>query len=280
MRMVNEPAPPRRRYSGGRRSSTAQVGTAIFAALWLAAAAAAGAQAIPDRESQARDKPATARLSGRVAAADTGRPVRGAIVHIVATSARNPDERQGLWVTTDAEGRWALADLQPGSFTVSAAKGGYLTLHYGQKRPFEPGKTITLWAGQSFENADLILPKAGVISGKLVDEFGDPVTGALVRALRYRYVDGQRQLTPIVEGMEALLQGGVTDDLGNYRVYGLTPGDYYVCAVFVPRGESASHFGHPPTYYPGTPAASEARRISLRMGQEAANTNFNLSTAR
>jgi hypothetical protein len=124
------------------------------------------------------------------------------------------------------------------------------------------------------------LPRAGVIGGKLVDEFGDPMTGALIRALRYRYVDGQCQLTPIVEGMEALLQGGVTDDLGNYRVYGLTPGDYYVCAVFVPRGESASHFGHPPTYYPGTPAATEARRISLRMGQEAANTNFNLSTAR
>ena len=219
-------------------------------------------------------------MSGRVAAADTGRPVRGAIVHVVPTSARNPNERQGLWVTTDAEGRWALADLQPGGFTVSVAKGGYLTLHYGQKRPFEPGKTIALSAGQSFENADVILPKAGVISGKLVDEFGDPVTGALVRALRYRYLDGQRQLTPIVEGMEALLQGGVTDDLGNYRVYGLTPGDYYVCAVFVPRGESASHFGHPPTYYPGTPTASEARRISLRMGQEAANTNFNLSTAR
>ena len=263
----------------GRRSSTGQVGTAMLIALWLAAAAAGG-QAIPDRESQAREKPAAARLSGRVAAADTGRPVRGAIVHVVPTSARNPNERQGLWATTDAEGRWALADLQPGGFTVSVEKGGYLTLHYGQKRPFEPGKTIALSAGQSFENADVMLPKAGVISGKLVDEFGDPVTGALVRALRYRYVDGQRQLTPIVEGMEALLQGGVTDDLGNYRVYGLTPGDYYVCAVFVPRGESASHFGHPPTYYPGTPAATEARRISIRMGQEAANTNFNLSTAR
>jgi hypothetical protein len=80
--------------------------------------------------------------------------------------------------------------------------------------------------------------------------------------------------------MDVFLQGGVTDDLGNYRVYGLTPGDYYICAVFVPRGESASHFGHPPTYYPGTATAAEARRISIRAGQEAANINFNLSTAR
>jgi len=48
----------------GRRSSTGQVGTAMLAALWLApAAAAAGAQAIPDRASQARDKPTAARLS-------------------------------------------------------------------------------------------------------------------------------------------------------------------------------------------------------------------------
>ena len=260
--------------------ANAAIATAMLVALCLTAAVTAAAQAITNRESPNREKPATSRLSGRVVAADTGRPLRGAIVHIVAASARNPNERQGLWVTSDAEGRWALADLQPGGFTVSVEKGGYLTLHYGQKRPFEPGKTIALTAGQSFDNADVVLPRAGVISGKLVDEFGDPVTGALVRALRYRYLDGQRQLTPIADGMEAFLQGGVTDDLGNYRVYGLTPGDYYICAVFVPRGESASHFGHPPTYFPGTPIAAEARRISLGMGQEAANSNFNLSTAR
>jgi hypothetical protein len=262
------------------RLSSAGIGVAMFVVLCLTAATPAAAQSTPTRDSQAREKPAAARLSGRVVAVDTGRPLRGAIVHIVSTSARNPNERQGLWVTTDAEGRWALADLQPGSFTVSVEKGGYLTLHYGQKRPFEPGKTIALTAGQAFENADVMLPRAGVISGKLVDEFGDPVTGAVIRALRYKYLDGQRQLTPVVDGMAALLQGGVTDDLGNYRVYGLTPGDYYVSAVFVPRGESAHHFGHPPTYYPGTPAAAEARPISLRMGQEAANINFGLSTAR
>ena len=259
---------------------SAAIRTALFLALWLAAAAPAGAQSTLSRDPQTRDKPATARLSGRVVAADTGRPLRGAIVHVVSANARNPNERQGLWVTTDAEGRWALPDLQPGGFTVSVEKGGYLTLHYGQKRPFEPGKTIALTAGQAFENADVMLPRAGVISGKLVDEFGEPVTGAVIRALRYKYLDGQRQLTPVVDGLEALMQGGVTDDLGNYRVYGLTPGDYYISAVFVPRGESAQHFGHPPTYYPGTPAAAEARPISLRMGQEAANINFGLSTAR
>ena len=42
---------------------------------------------------------------------------------------------------------------------MSVAKGGYLTLLYGQKRPFEPDKTIALSAGQSFENADVTLPK-------------------------------------------------------------------------------------------------------------------------
>jgi hypothetical protein len=260
--------------------SSAVIGPALFAALSVAAAAPADAQSTPTRDSQAREKQTIARLSGRVVAADTGRPLRGAIVHVVPTNARNPNERQGLWITTDAEGRWALDELQPGSFTLNVEKGGYLTLHYGQTRPFEPGKTIALTAGQLFDNADVVLPRAGVISGKLVDEFGDPVTGALVRALRYKYQDGQRQLTPIADGMEAFMQGGVTDDLGNYRVYGLTPGDYYICAVFVPRGESVSSIGHPPTYFPGTPAAAEARRITLGMGQEAANVNFNLSTAR
>jgi hypothetical protein len=238
-----------------------------------------GAQAIGGRDASARDKPTTARLSGRVVAADTGKPLRGAIVHVASTDTRNLNDR-GRLLLADEDGRWTLTEMAPGGFTVSASKGGYLTLRYGQKRPFEPGKTIVLTAGQSFDKADVVLPRAAAIAGKLLDEFGDPVTGALVQALRYRYADGQRQLLPVAEGMDALLRGGLTDDLGNYRIHGLTPGDYYICAVFAPHGESANRLGYPPTYYPGTAIAAEARRIPLPVGQEASNITFNLLRAR
>ena len=58
------------------------------------------------------------------------------------------------------------------------------------------------------------------------------------------------------------------------------PGDYYISALFSPSGEAAGRTGYPPTYYPGTPSAAEARRITVRLGDEAQNINLNLVSAR
>ena len=89
----------------------------------------------------------------------------------MATSARNPDERQGLWVTTDADGLWALADLQPGGFTVSD--------------PGTPAATearrISLRMGQEAANTNFNLSTAryASVSGTVVGSSGAPV-GATV----------------------------------------------------------------------------------------------------
>jgi hypothetical protein len=224
----------------------------------------------------------TARLSGRVVAGDTGKPVRGAFVNVIDTRAANPAERKGRWIATDADGTWQFPDLAPGRYTVSVTKSGYLKIDYGQQRPFERGKTLELTAGQTFDRADVTLPRGSAITGRIFDEFGDPAATVMVRALRHRYVDGQRQLTPLSEGIEVLANGGgdITDDLGQFRIYGLAPGDYYVSALFSPSGEAAGRTDYLPTYYPGTPSPAEARRITVRVGEEADNINVNLVVAR
>ena len=223
-----------------------------------------------------------ARISGRVVAADTGKPVRGAVVSLVDSRAANPTQRQGRWLATDADGRWEFQDLAPGRYAVSVSKSGYLKIEYGQQRPFERGKTLEVSAGQILEKLDVTLPRASAITGRVFDEFGDPAAAVWVRALRHRYVDGQRQLTPLSEGIEVLATGGgdITDDLGQFRIYGLAPGDYYVSALYSPPGESAGRTGYPPTYYPGTASAAEARRITVRLGEEAQNINVSLVSAR
>lgn len=223
----------------------------------------------------------TARIGGRVFAGDTGKPLRGAFVNIIDTRAANPTQRQGRWIATDANGRWELSGLAPGRYTLVVTKSGYLKIEYGQQRPFERGRPLELTAGQTLDKLDLTLPRGSAITGRIFDEFGDPVSAVMVRALRHRYVDGRRQLTPLSEGIEVLANGGgdLSDDLGQFRIYGLAPGDYYVSAVFSPSGEAAGRVDYLPTYYPGTASPSEARRITVRLGEEADNINVNLVIA-
>ena len=229
-----------------------------------------------------RPNTTTARIRGTVFAGDTGKPLAGAIVTLVDTRASNPAQRQGRWIRTDADGRWEAQDVSSGAYTLSVSKTGYLKIEYGQKRPFERGKILDLHSGQLLDKIDIALPRAGVITGRVFDEFGDPAAAVFVRALRQKYVDGRRELTPLAEALEGLVNGGgdITDDLGQFRIYGLAPGDYFVSASFNPPGEAATALGYPPVYAPGTPSAAEARRIRIGLGEEAQSINVNLVIGR
>ena len=155
----------------------------------------------------------TAVLRGVVVAADTGAPVRRAQVR--AASSESGDTRTTL---TDEQGRFDLRELAGGHYTLTASKGGFITLQYGQRRPGEPGTPVDLAAGRTIEKLVIGLPRGSVITGRIVDEFGEPLTGAQVQVLRYVWVSGARTLQPA---------GGAdrTDDQGTYRIFGLQPGE-------------------------------------------------------
>lgn len=231
-----------------------------------------------------QSKTGTARLRGRVVAAETGGAVRRAQVRIMG-----PDIGSKT-AMTDAEGRFEFRDLPAGRFNLSATKSGFVTVQYGQTRPFESGKAIDLTDAQVMDKADIAMPRGSVISGRLVDEFGDPIADALVSAMRSAWANGRRRLQPT--GRTA-----TTNDLGQFRVYGLSPGDYFVSAT-VRGGEmmavelamaatmgggavggptgSNPNSGYAPTYFPGTSNGAEAQKISVAVGQEAQNTDFAL----
>ena len=234
-------------------------------------------------------KTGTGRLRGRAVAADTGTPVRRGIIRI-----SGPDIGSKT-AMTDADGRYEFRDLPAGRFNLSASKAGYVTIQYGQTRPFEQGKPIDLAEGQAIDKADFLMPRGGVISGRVVDEFGEPLSEAMVMAMRSVWAGGRRRLQPT--GRSA-----TTNDLGQFRIYGLSPGDYYVSATM--RGSSemmavelamASAFGgggaggpvgsnpssgYAPTYFPGTANGAEAQKVAVAAGQEAPNTDFALLPVR
>jgi hypothetical protein len=225
---------------------------------------------LPPRDPQATVS-GTAILRGRITRLDTGAPLRRAQVRVFA-----PDLREPRSAMTDDDGRYELKELPAGRYSVNAMKGGYVSLQFGQRRAFEPGQPLELGDGQVLEKVDFALPRGGVISGRIVDEFGEPLTGVSVMAMRYRFVNGARRLG-IAQG------GGATDDRGEFRIFGLAPGDYYLNATlrmnFAP-GVSDDHLGYAPTYYPGTPVSSEAQRVTVGLGEEISSITFPVVPAR
>ncbi|MGE0462085.1 MAG: carboxypeptidase regulatory-like domain-containing protein [Vicinamibacterales bacterium] len=223
----------------------------------------------------------TAVIRGYVVAADTGAPVRRAQVRAFAMGG----EGSGL-AQTDADGRFEIAKLPAGRYTVSAQRSGYVTQSFGQRAPNQPGTPIEISDGQVVEKLTFALARGGAITGRVVDEFGEPVSSAQVTVQRYAYMGGARRL------VGAGAEGGAdrTDDLGQFRLYGLPPGEYYVMATlrafeFVPMSTAATSFappsdGYAPTYYPGTSNVGEARRLTVRAGQELPNVTFALTATR
>jgi protocatechuate 3,4-dioxygenase beta subunit len=229
-------------------------------------------------------KTGTGRITGRVLSTDSGAPLRRAQVRLTAPE-------MGLKIAlTDAEGRFEFKDLPAGRFSLTASKSGYVHVQYGQTRPFESGRPIELADKQVLAKADIGMPRGGVISGRIVDEFGEPLPEAAVSALRQTWANGRRRLLPT---------GGThqTNDLGQFRMYGLPPGEYYVSATLLNKdimmidpaafggpssGVSASTpaAGYAPTYFPGTTSAASAQRVTVGIGQEAQNTDFALAPVR
>lgn len=213
----------------------------------------------------------TAVIRGRVLTADTGAPIRRAQVRAFSS-----DTRGSRLASTDGQGRFELRDLPAGRWELTASKAGFVTLRFGQRRPFEAGQPIELRDAQVVDRTDIALPRGAAITGRVFDEFGDSVAGARVQVLRYQMVQGSRRLMPTGIADQS-------DDTGAFRLFGLTPGDYYVSAsvralpVDDPTIDAA---GYAPTYFPGTGNVAEAQRVTLGLGQELTNISFALLPVR
>lgn len=218
---------------------------------------------IPPRDNH-QSKPATSVVRGRVFAADTGQPLRKVLVRITSqsppTSAGAPSENR--LATTDASGGYEFKELPAGRYQLTATKGSYISLQYGQRRALEPGTPLDLIDGHVMERVDFTLPRGAVITGRILDEFGEPVTDANVSLERYQYMSNGRRLIPTGRSAQ-------TNDIGEFRLFAVPPGDYYLSARLVgaPFGNTADRSGYAATYYPGTPEIASAQKLTVGLGQ-------------
>jgi hypothetical protein len=233
---------------------------------------------MPPRAGQAQEEApkGTAIIRGVVLAADTGTPIRRAQVRASAPAIRNT-----RLATTDAQGRFEFKEMPAGRYTITASKGGFVGLQYGQRRPSESGTPLELSNAQVMDKLMIALPRGSVISGRIFDEFGEPIANAVVNSMRYGYAGGTRRLVP-TGGQNSR---DTTDDQGNFRLFGLPPGEYVISANFRggggevtdPAGEPS---GYAPTYFPGTSNVTEAQRVRVDVSQEQNSVNFALIATR
>ncbi len=235
---------------------------------------------------QAPTKPpaATAIIAGRVVAADTGKPLQRAAVTLVA----NPSKTTRVTVT-DGDGRYEFSRLAAGRYGVRPDKQGYVVI---SPDPFSTGLGVELSEGEVADRTDFALPRGSVITGRITDEFGEPMAGVMVQAARYQFrPSGQRQLMD--GGFGNFTMPGVTDDRGEYRIFWLKPGSYYVSARTIDTSEvialaqsgapgigaMGSNDGLATTYYPGTASVVEAQPIRVGLMHQA-SASFTLVPTR
>lgn len=199
-------------------------------------------------------------ITGRVVEQGTNTPVEDARVFLFPMS-RPPDGRppQQHQETSRADGSFRFEGLAPGRYGVRAEKTGYAMPGPGSGAP----PMVVLEAGRPGVAPVVLLQRGGVVAGRVLSPGGEPVLEARVTALRR----GPGALAG------RLMMGGpgvATNDLGEFRLHSLAPGDYYIQAS--PRFESPNVRNTPattriaPTFYPGTTDVAAAQTVTIAAG--------------
>src|SRR5262249_53955709 len=151
-----------------------------------------------------------ATIAGRILDATTDEPVRKARVRAVPIDAATGTKARAI--ITDAQGRYVLDGLAAGRYAISASKLTFITSAHGQAEPFADPLPVATRDGQTINGIDVRLAHAGVVTGRVTDELGEPVSQVPVVVLRRRFIeDGRPQWTQVATRR--------TNDLGEFRLF-------------------------------------------------------------
>jgi hypothetical protein len=213
---------------------------------------------------------ASALVVGQVVDASTGKGIGGARVTLSRISdvpALDPTDSSGRTLVATRDGRYVFRNLGPGRYTINASKPGYLSGGLGARRPGAMRQVLVLAQGEKSAAAPIALWKHAAISGLVLDDAGEPVVGARVRALRRTPPRGREF------GGES---SSTTDDRGIYRIAGLPPGDYM---VLVPSISIAGSLVYPIAFYASAQSPQYAAVVTVASGDDHEGINFQLTPA-
>jgi protocatechuate 3,4-dioxygenase beta subunit len=213
----------------------------------------------------------TATIAGTVVKEPGSQPLKKVLVQVVAEG-----QGESYTASTDADGHFRVENVVPGRYRLFIERTGFVEVNgHGRKSDVN---VVTIQAGQSVEDLLLRMLPTAIITGRITDEDGDPMSEVRVVALRKK---------PGKTSREALAVNA-TNDLGEYRLTGLFPGQYSILAIPAPdfrdyekasekppasaaRNSSegdASDTRYLSTYYPGTNDPAQASPLEVKAGDE------------
>jgi protocatechuate 3,4-dioxygenase beta subunit len=175
---------------------------------------------------------------------------------------------------TDSGGRFTVTGVEPGKYRISITRNGFVDQEYGATDYLRYGPPVTLAARQQLRDLTIKMTPNAVITGRIVDEDGEAMAGLQVEAMRYRYTQGKKVLSSY--------KSATTNDLGEYRIYGLPPGRYLISVAGrrgfrpgMPRQEDPDDYVT--TFFAGVIDPASATPLEVGPGQQ---TNADLRMRR
>jgi len=173
-----------------------------------------------------------------------------------------------LSAITDEDGRFRITGLQPGRYTVRSQKDGYFAPSFNGTPVVTTSVSVDVEGGQS-ATTELKMAKGGTISGQIRDPEGHLLPSMAVSAYRVTYTEGRKTWATVVTK--------TTDDRGEFRLFWLPPGEYYVGATPRPPGVSPSRQDSwQRIFYPAATDPQAAVPLQLRDGEESSGTDIQL----
>jgi hypothetical protein len=262
-----------------------------FVLMLLSTALLAQLGPVPSQQQSSRPVPAV--LEGFVFQAGSDDPIPKAQVTLTRMITIPPNQAAGTPlppnpqippIETDRAGKFSFTDLEPGQYRLAAGKNGFVRANYGERTSGGVGSTIILAAGQTMKDANFRLVQTAAISGRVRFASGEPGAGMSVQVLKTSYnTTGQRNFQTVGSGR--------TDDRGEYRIFWMSPGRYYLAIMtsrnlltlvsvegFIISGNGSTNeiatAGLPTVFYPGVVDPLRASTIEVGAGREASNIDI------
>ena len=223
------------------------------------------------------------RITGKVLNAITGEPVRKATVSLQPAGGQQGGQQggggqaRGLSAATDNAGAFVFENVSPGNYRLSGEKTGFIHSNFGGRGGGAIGSQLAIAAGT--EKADVIvrITPQGIVSGRILDEDGEPMEGVSIQLLRPQYFASQRRIMGAA--------GNQTNDRGEFRVTNVAPGKYYLQVQRMNNGnmpiqQGKEEFGYPKLFFPGVETIEQAQRVEVGAGQEISNLQMALRKIR